>query len=265
MNEIKLCFVIASRYIRGYPTYIKTYVDNINTFYKDSFILIVDNNSPQFEEDIHFDCTNVKVVTNTSECKFELGAYKFGVGYLLENNIVNSYEYFVFTQDTFVLTNCYDFNNLLENNVMACPLVGSSEGKFAEDFTYGMRCYYGVTDYFLIQHIICNLNLIGVIHKLSFCFANSFVLNKVKLTDFLELTKNIKIVCKIQSEFSERYLTGILYVLNNYMNASIEKIKVDEITHLITLITTSSRTNNDISFDYFTKYIHNKTELTKYK
>jgi hypothetical protein len=164
-----------------------------------------------------------------------------------------------------VLTNYYDFNNLLENSVMACPLVGSSEGKFVEDFTFGMRCHYGVTDYFLIQHIICNLNLIGVVHKLSFCFANSFVLNKVKLIDFLELTKNIKIVCKLQSEFSERYLAGILYVLNNHTNASIEKIKVDEISHLLTLITSGNRTNNYIPFDYFTKYVHDKRELTKDK
>jgi hypothetical protein len=233
MSKVKVCFVVASKHIRGYPTYIKTYVDNINTFYKDSFTLIVDNNSLYIEEDIHFDYTNVKVVTNTSECKFELGAYKFGISYLLENNIVNSYEYFVFTQDTFVLTNYYDFNNLLENNVMACPLVGSSEGHFISDHTSGMSHHAGHKDYDLIKNVISKLNLTETANKLSFCLANSFVLNNSKLVDLLELTRDIKIECKMHSESSERFLAGILYVLNNNINTSVEKKRLEEVFHLI--------------------------------
>ena len=262
MGKVKVCFVIASKYIRGYPTYIKTYVDNINTFYKDSFTLIVDNNSLYFEEDIHFDYTNVKVVTNTSECKFELGAYKFGINYLLENNIVNSYQYFVFTQDTFVLTNYYDFNNLLENNVMACPLVGSSEGYFIADHTSGMSHYTGHKDYDLIKNVISKLNLTESANKLSFCFASSFVLNNSKLIHLLELTKGIKTECKMHSESSERFLAGILYVLNNNKNDSIEKKRLEEVFHLII---NTMKNGGSIFFDYFTKHINVKTELTEDK
>jgi hypothetical protein len=154
-----------------------------------------------------------------------------------------------------VLTNYYDFNNLLENSVMACPLVGSSEGCFIADHTSGMSHYTGHKDYELIRNVISNLNLTDSVNKLSFCLANSFVLNKIKLIDLLELTKDIKIECKMHSESSERFLAGILYVLNNNKNDSIEKKRLEEVFHLIISYIT-------LEFDYFTKYIHNKTEST---
>ena len=258
MSEFKICFVIANKYVRGYNTYIKTYVENINTFYKECFILIVDNNSNHFEEDIHFDYTNVKILTNVSDSKFELGAYNFGINYLLENNIANSYKYFIFTQDTFVLTKYYDFSNLLENNVMACPLVRSSEGLFFHEHTSGMPAHSNHKDFSLIRDVLSNLNLIDCANKLTFCWANSFVLNNNKLTDFLELTKNIKIDCKIHSECSERYLAGILYHLNNNISSSVEKIILDDFMYDIKF-----ERGAIITLDYFIKYIHVKTELTK--
>lgn len=255
---MKICFVIANKYIRGYNSYMKTYLYNINTFYKDSFILIVDNNSNFFKEDIHIDYENVKVITNTSDSKFELGAYNFGISYLLENNIVNNYDYYVFTQDTFILTKYYDFTELLKNNVMASPIVGSREGCFLHDHTNGIPHHRGHKDYYLIRDVISKLNLIDSADKLTFCLSNSFILNKSKLFDFLELTKNIKIENKMHSESSERFLAGVLYVLNNNMSASIEKKVVEEVMNLLLCFM-------PLEFDYFTKYIHYKTELTEDK
>ena len=213
MSEFKICFIIANKYIRGYSTHIKTYVENINTFYKDCFVLIVDNNSNHFKEDITFDYENVLVITNTSECKFELGAYKFGISYLLENKLLNSYEYFVFTQDTFVLTNYYDFNNLLENNIIACPLVGSSEGFFSVDYNCGIGYYRDHKDYSLIKDCISNLNLTHCVDKLSFCFSSSFVLNSSKLIEFLDFTKSINTNCKMHSECTEAYFSWYIICL----------------------------------------------------
>jgi hypothetical protein len=104
--------------------------------------------------------------------------------------------------------------------------------------------------------------LSNCVDKLSFCFANSFVLNISKLVDFLEFTKNIKTDCKMHSECTERILAGILYVLNNNVNASVEKIKIDDVLHLF-----AETLNNKgfFEFNYFRKYLSNKTELTEDK
>ena len=141
---------------------------------------------------------------------------------------------------------------------MACPIVGSVEGYFLDDHKYGMRCYYGSEDYCQIQYIVNILGLTEVIDKLSFCFANSFVLNKSKVVDFLNITKHIKIQFKVQSEFSERYLAPILYVLNNYTNYSIENIKFGDPGN-----SDYVSKNKDHKHDYyFTKFVTNKNELT---
>ena len=41
----KVCFIISHFYNRNYTSYIKYYIDNIQYFYNDSLIIIVDNNS----------------------------------------------------------------------------------------------------------------------------------------------------------------------------------------------------------------------------
>jgi hypothetical protein len=155
-----------------------------------------------------------------------------------------------------MIAKVFDFiNNLLENNIMACPLVGSSEGYFIADHTSGMSHYTGHKDYDLIKNVISKLNLTESADKLSFCLSNSFVLNNSRLIDLLELTKGIKIECKMHSESSERFLAGILYVLNNNINTSVEKKRLEEVFNLL-----MSYVN--VKFDYFTKYVHNKGELT---
>ena len=40
-----LCFIICHRHVKGYESYLKYYIDNITSFYRNAKVIIVDNNS----------------------------------------------------------------------------------------------------------------------------------------------------------------------------------------------------------------------------
>lgn len=206
-----LCFIISHRYYRNYQSYIKYYVDNINIFYKNSLILIIDNNS-KYLDDIKTllnNYTNVIILVNNTECKFEIGAYKVGINYIINNNLLENYDYYIFTQDNFILKNKFDFNILLNNNTKACAL---------NTFTKGKEEYYNE----ITLNILRKINLENRIDELTLCWCCSFILNKSIVIDFLNITKDIIITYRTESCFSERYLSGILYYLNNYIMTSID-------------------------------------------
>ena len=115
------CFVIAHRYVRGYISYIEHYIDNITKFYENALIIVVDNNSPYKDDvlDKFKNKNNIILLDNNIEHKFEQGAYLVGVNYILENNLLNKYDYYVFTQDTYILKNKYNFDILIDNDVFA--------------------------------------------------------------------------------------------------------------------------------------------------
>jgi hypothetical protein len=254
MTDVSIFFVISLKYYREKPTYIKEYVSNIFKFYPNSFILIVDNNSENIEDinEFFINYSNINIITNTSESKFELGAYNFGINYILENGLNDDYEYFVFTQDTFVIHNKYNFENLLINDVKACPIVGSYPGTFSNDLRDRMGHHTGHKNQYLIKYTIMRLGLVDAIPELTFCLSNSFVLQKNKLFEFSQLTNFIKIKNKVQSESSERFLAGVLYLLNGRKNSSVEKFVVNDFMHLISI-------GNVWTFDFFKKHIHGKT------
>lgn len=256
MNNIKICFVISLKYYRDKKNYIQEYVTNIDNLYEQSCvsILIVDNNSENIEDIIELfkNNNNITIITNTSDSKFELGAYNFGIKYILENNLYNNYNYFIFTQDSFIIYNKYDFNSLILNDVYACPIVGSDPGFFSGDLYNCMGCHdIENKDIYFLRDIVIQLGLKDLIPYLTFCLSNSFILKKNKLNDFFSLTNDIKIENKIQSESSERFLAGILYILNDRRNNSIETTLVNNIMHLLYI-------DNTVQFDYFKKYINGK-------
>jgi hypothetical protein len=211
MNNYKLCFIISHRYYRSYESFIQYYVDNINKFYDNSLIIIVDNNS-KYVDDIKIlfiNYKNVLFLINETECKFELGAYNVGINYIINNNLLDDYNYYIFTQDNFILKNKFDFNILKENNTLACALNVSNKGK--EEY------YNPVT-----LNILNKINLHNRIDELTLCWCSSFILNKDKVIQFLDITKDIIIKERSESCCSERYLSGILYYLNNYIMTSID-------------------------------------------
>ena len=249
VDSYKIAFIISHRYYRNYKSYIQYYVNNIQRCYSNSFIIIVDNNST-YINDIKLQLENYKnlvILSNNTECKFEIGAYKVGINYLIDNNLIEQYDFYTFTQDNFILKNKYDFNNLYINNITACTVNSWIRAPMCSFFQRNETKY-----------ILHKLNLENSIDKLSLCWCNTFILHKSKIIDFLNITKEIIITKRVESECSERYLSGILYRLNNDkiydIDGDIDKLnydywKVDSI--------------NDIVNHYFVKKVQRKNENTK--
>jgi len=212
LHLYKICFIIANKYIKGYVSFVDYYIENINKFYKDCLILIVDNNSVYFDEFSekikNVINNNTVVLINNGECKFELGAYKFGMKYLIQNNLLDKYDYYICTQDTFVLKNKYDFNNLLVNDIFACPIKSHKNDNYNRHYDSYFTPY--------VQLILNRLNLQNSINDLRLCWANSFVIHKSKVEEFLNITNDIIITSKDQACECERIFSAILYKLNNY-------------------------------------------------
>lgn len=211
-DTYNVCFVIALKYYRTHESFIKYYVDNIQRLYKNSFIIIVDNNSTYINDikQMFIKYTNLIIITNNTICKFEIGAYKVGINYLISNNLIDNYNYYIFTQDNFILKNKYDFNILSNNNTVACPIVSFN------------ALHTGHWDKPITRQVLTSLNLQNSLEKLTFCWCSSFILEKSRLIPFLNITQNIVITIRHQSESGERYLSGILYYLNNHIHADID-------------------------------------------
>jgi hypothetical protein len=210
MDNNKVVFIIAHKYFRGYDSYIEYYINNIRSFYEESLIIVVDNNS-KYKDDIFENLkkyNNVVLLDNNIECKFEIGAYKVGIKYLIENNLLNDYSYCVFTQDNFIIKNKLDFNELKNKNIGACPINSWDKQDYA---------------YFNIWESILNrINLLNNLDKITFCWCSSFIISTNKVIQFNDYIKDIVINIRSESEASERYLARILYELNNHINYDID-------------------------------------------
>ena len=205
---MKFLFIIAHKYYRKYESFIEFYINNINTFYNDDAdILIVDNNSTHYQdiEDKVSKYNNVTFIINTSDSKFELGAYRFGINYLGDK--IKEYEYIVFSQDTFVLKNKYDFNNLIINDVKATTVLAHHEYYNEE------KPFYLYNDE--IKAILQQINMYNKLDKILLCCCSTFILHNSTIDNFMKFTNHIKLTIRKDSEIGERYLGRILYELNN--------------------------------------------------
>jgi len=207
MNEHKICFIIAHKYSRNCYSYIKTTVDNIQKFYPESFIVIVDNNSKNIEDiyDVFLDYSNLNIVINDSNSKYEVGAYIHGLNWLIEKNFLN-YNYYVFLQDTLVFMKKYDFSILENKNVKATSIIG---------FNYNRG---GGIEYLREQQrtILEPRDLFNEFDNIIGCWGSNFIIHKDKFMQLHDYINDIVLTTKLDSETSERYMGRIIYELNEH-------------------------------------------------
>lgn len=251
MVDYKLTFIIAMKYYRGYESYLEYYINNINKFYSNSRVIVVDNNSTHsndiFDKLIGRD--NVILLNNDIECKFELGAYQVGIKYLVDNNLLDS-AYYVFTQDNFILKNRYDFNILKNGGIDACTI---------NSFRY---------DYYkdqIVNQVLSTLGLNNNLDRVTFCWCNSFIVSSEKLLDLYGYLQKIKITVRGESEASERYMARILWELNGHRNFDIDGIIQQELyEHASPAKYDCGKINpfDEISDVHFIKKVQQKNETT---
>jgi len=252
MDE-RILFIIAVKYYRTYHSYIKYYVDNIQKIYKNSFILLVDNNSKYIIDIVTLlkEYNNLKIITNDSNSKFEIGAYNEGIRYILKNNMLDTYDYFVFSQDNFVLKKYFDFNNLKNNNVVACSF------NRWDNYVNKFECDSHPAN-------IEVLNKIGLYNKAesyNLCWGNSFILHNSKIEAYYNIVKDIVVTSRQNgSTQSERFLSNILYHLNNNKYISICG-DIDTISSLGYDCWNVDIENSNVD-NFFVKKIQQKNETT---
>lgn len=247
MNNI--CFVIAHKYFRGYTNYVDHYLENINKAYgEESLAIVVDNNSPHKDESFSRfkDIPNVTLLDNNIESKFEIGGYTVGLQHILNNNLTDNYEYYVFTQDTFIFKNRYDFNNLLQDNIWACPI-----NSMPYDRSHVVH----------FKNVLTKLGLFDNIDKISFVWANSFVVHKSRIEQLLGYLEQIVCTAKTVSQGAERFLARIMYELNDHG----KNVDIDgDLRHLLKNHYNCHTVNPlDPVTTHFVKTIQNKNERTR--
>jgi hypothetical protein len=250
----KICFIIACKYYRNYKSYIKYYVDNIKKFYENSYIILVDNNSLYIKDiiDTLKDYKNIEIIINNSECKFEIGAYNEGIRYIQNNSFLKEYDYFVFSQDTFILNNKYDFNELYNNNIFACSF--NHFNNIPHDSNLN------IYDPICIK-ILQKINIYDKLNEFNLCWCCSFILHSSKINDYYNIVKDEIITTRHGgSTQSERYLSGIMYYLNNnnYVSICGDMSSPQVLGYDCWNVNIE---NNDLS-NYFIKTVQQKSENT---
>jgi len=248
--DTKLIFIIAHKYYRGYTSYLNYYIDNIKLYYPNSLIVLVDNNSPNKSDvfdSLKYD--DIIILDNDTDSKFEIGAYKVGINYLLENNLLTDYDYVIFSQDTYILKNQYDFNILKSKNINAASFVG-----LKNDFE----------KWDVAGHVLAKLNLTDKLEQTTICWCNSFVVSTTKINKLYSFLEPIVIKIRRESEASERYLGRIILELNNGVDFSLQG---DNNLFVVNGVTLNCLEVNpyDQMDNYFCKVAQQKNENTNEK
>jgi hypothetical protein len=249
-DTYNVCFIISHKYNRNYKSYIKYYINNIQKMYSNSLCIIVDNNSKHIKDIIDElrEFKNIIILTNVSACKFELGAYKVGIYYLLEKNLLNTYDYIVFSQDNYVLKNKFDFNYMKNHNLFGANFASANDGELHFEHYQTPHA----------QQILEKTNLTNYVSRLSICWCNSFILHNSKLQEFLDITKDIIITTRKLSEASERYLDAVICYFNNGT-----RVCLDNLSQQLSYDCWTLDPINDSVKECFAKKVQQKTENTE--
>ena len=240
---MKLCFIIACKVYKNYKSYLPFTIKNINEFYPNSTIILVDNNSKYSEYyNIFKNEQNIILLENTSSCKFELGAYNFATKYIIDNNLY--FDYYACIQDNVVLVNKVDFNYLQKNMILACPTA----------------TFYFYRSQNLHIDVLKELNLYNPYEEFLCCSWNSWIVSHVNLINIYNLTKNLQITIRKHSEQTERYMGKILKMLNNNTEYSIDGPSE---LHTYNCYNVDPTLESTKLLNYcFIKVVQNKNELT---
>jgi hypothetical protein len=167
--------------------------------------------------------------------------------YLIDNDLYNNYDYVVMTQDTFIIKNRFDFNELHNRNVTACPLVG---GIVDDEIKFGYSSQY--------IPLLESLGLKGKLDEMTFCWCTSFVISTSKTKQLFNYIRQITITIRDQSCASERYMARIILELNEGETHSLDCGLNDVINnyncHTVDLFSNVTT--------YFAKRAQQKTERT---
>lgn len=247
-----ICFVIASYYVRTHATYLYEYIDRIKAWYPLSLVLVVDNNSRNIvdHKTLFLRNTNVLLAVNDSICKFEIGAYKYGIQFLAKHGFLEHIDYIVFSQDTFVLNNPFNVEELALRRTYACAF----------------NHYYGLCDMPydpLVEHVLRKLDLVHLYDGFNFnlCWCSSFILHTTRALVFYEILKDLCITSRAGGSVQgERFLAGVLFYLNNRKFVSLCG-DMSTPTVLGYDCWTVNPANNSLPH-YFVKSVQQKTEAT---
>ena len=173
----------------------------------------------------------------------------YGLDILRQRNLLSEYGYIALTQDTFVLKNKFDFEQLAKKNTYALAINSmNADGECARE----------------VQNVLTTLNLYDNMDKIDFVWCNSFVVHSSKADTLCEWLKQIECVKRDQSCASERYLGRILWELNERKaGGSVDDSFVNP-THL-------QRSKYDFwtidplapASSYFVKQVQQKNETTR--
>lgn len=248
-NNLKLCFIIACRVSKNHKSYIDFTVQNINNLYSNSTIILVDNNSvyPEYFEQFK-NVKNVIYLLNTSDQKYELGAYNFALKYIKSNNMI--FDYYTCLQDLLIPINKYNYNKLKDNKINALCI------------------YIFDTKFLCHRNNVCKvykifLNIKNIKHNNDFkgCTYHSFIINYEYFKKLNELTKDLIIKERKNSEGTERILGKLINVFNNNYENSVDG-NFEDIKYDVKTVDPKSEETKQLGY-HFIKVSQGKDNNTK--
>jgi DNA-binding XRE family transcriptional regulator len=247
-NKLTLCFIIACRVSKNHKTYINYTIENINNFYPNSTIILVDNNSIYSEYFNQFKgMKNLIYLLNTSESKYELGAYNFAIEYIKKNNL--HFNYYTFLQDLLIPVNKYDYEYLLNNHINAICIYRFHSDKLN---------YYIDNSY---HKDFLEKKNINVTDNFKGCTFHSFIINYEFLIKLNDLTKELIIKERKQSEGTERIMGKLFDYFNNDIYYDGIDGFVEDIKYDIKTVDPSTQETKQLGY-YFIKVSQGKNNDT---
>jgi hypothetical protein len=223
------CFILAHKYIRGYTSFIQLYINNIRAFYGvQALILVVDNQSAGLEDVFPPNNTHdsqVIILQNDGQINgfYDVGAYIFGLKWLIKQGRFRDYEYFVFSQDTYINIQPLDFGGLVQAELWACPVVSCFPGQNSlanqhphcadvRTILEGLRPRTAEGGKTLYDYRV----------DAPLCFANTFLVHQSRIFELYYYIKDFCLIYKPHMEIYERVLPCILCDLNEGRSAALD-------------------------------------------